>query len=416
MFLSYIIAIILIMLLSALYSAAETSITSLSQPLLHKLKEEGNKKAILICELREKKDMLLSSLLIASSALDTIGSAVAISMAVEIGGVAMIPIATIIMTLVVILFADIIPKTFAFEYPKKTAFFTAYFIKYSVFVFYPFTKLIQFLVMIIFKVLRINPSKRAREDETSDMLRGAIAMGQSLGYLPKEDKQMLDGILDLSSCKIKDVMTPISEMCSTNISISAEEMLSEMLSTGHSRFPVWDEKQENIIGVIYIKDLFHLIQKNQNIGRKKIEKLLIHPWFVSENNILSTQLKEFRKRKIHFSIVVNERDIPVGIVSLEDVLEEIVGSIYDEHDALKESIQKIGRGWYMVKASVKIKEINRYLGWDLHAPKTLTIGNLLQKECSTMPEVGKIVKCKDLIMEVVKLSKGKIQQVKIKKA
>lgn len=338
----YIVIIFIILSLSALYAAAETSMTSISQPLLHKLKKEGNRRAILVSELRKEKGMLLGALLIASTALDTTASSVAILFAVHIGGIAWIPVATTIVTIVIVVLGNILPKTYAFENPMSTAFAVAPFIKFSIKILFPLVKVIQLLVRKIFEVFKLETEHKNNLKQGAELVRGAIELGHSLGYLLKDDREMLYGVLKLNNSTVKKIMTPKNKIYSYDINIKPNDLLKRMLQSGHSRFPIYENEESKIVGVMHIKDLFNLIRikKISEITKKDLLEVMAPPWFIPGTKLLSEQLKEFRSKKIHFAMIIDKKNIVQGIITLEDILEEIVGSIDDEHNPKLKYIEK----------------------------------------------------------------------------
>lgn len=413
----YLAAILVTLTASAIYSAAETAMTSISLPKLHKLKIEGHPKAIMVSELREEKEMLLGSLLIASSVLDTVVSAVAISFAIHLGGVSWIPAATAITAILIVAVSDILPKTYAFQYPAKTAFAVAPFIKLSVKFLFPFAKLIQFIVSKIFALFKIKPLSQLEMSDGPETLRGAIEMGHSLGFLLKYDKDMLDSILSLADYTLEDVMTHRKHVISFDINTEPTTLLKKMLNSGHSRFPIWEEKPDNIIGVIHIKNMLNLLDFENGVTLKKQDllKIMSTPWFVPTVTMLSDQLRAFRNRKNHFAIVVDEYGDMQGVVSLEDILEEIVGNIYDEHDTAEKEIKKLSEGWYSVKGTVTIRDINRHLGWHLPDEEASTIAGLVIHESEKIPEIGENFTFHKVKFEITGKDRNQITHLKIKK-
>ncbi|MEQ9116451.1 MAG: CNNM domain-containing protein [Rickettsiales bacterium] len=409
----YAVAIFIVLGISAIYSVAETSITSIPPVELQRLKMEKVPQIKTIEKLRKEKEMFLGTLLIASTALDTFASALAISFSIQVGGVEWIPVATAFATVAIVLFADILPKTYAFEHPAKSAIAVARFVLISVKILYPITKVVQFIVRWIFKVFRVK-AKRVSKTSGDMMLRGAIDMGYSMGYLLNYKKQMLDGILDLSKFTVKQIMTKYNKVYSFDIDTKPEKLLKSMLKTGHSRFPIWKNNAKNIIGMLYIKDLFDLTyaKATKDIKPKDIEAVMYDPWFVDSSTSLINQLKEFRKRKIHFAIVVNNKGENVGIISLEDILEEIVGNIDDEHDFGSDYINQTNNKC-IIKGSIPIKELNQQLGLDLPGDEFIVFSKLLSKHADKAPKVGDKIKVNNVQFKISKIMGKKISEVTV---
>lgn len=402
--------------LSAILSAAETAIVAVSPAVIHQLRSEGNQRAKLVLELREDKDKLISTLLIANSALDTIASALAIAATVRLFGVDGIPIATAIITILVILIAEVIPKTYAFEYADKISLYSAPILAITLKVFTPVTISVLFIVRHIFKFFGIKLGNQHSLISEVDILRGAIELSHSKGGVIKYKKEMLDSILDLGETEVSEIMTHRSNMVTININLPINEIIKIALESGHTRFPTWENDPDNIVGIFHIKDLFSMHRyKGDKTTSKDLLDTAIAPWFIPESTTLNEQLLAFRKKKVHFALVIDEYGALQGLVTLEDILEEIVGQIYDEHDRTHVTITTAADGAYLVNGTATIRDINRQLDWDLPDEEASTVAGLVMYESEIIPEQGQEFLFHDVLFKIMRKKDNQIAVIKMRK-
>ncbi len=404
------------LLLSAVLSAAETAIVAVSPAVIHQLSSEGNQRAKLVLKLREDKDKLISTLLIANSALDTIASALTIAATVRLFGAEGIPIATAIITVLIILIAEVIPTTYAFEYADKLALYSAPVIEISLKVFTPITIAVLFIVRNIFKLFGVKLGNQKSLISETDMLRGAIQLSHSKGGVIKYKKDMLDSILDLGETAVSEVMTHRSNMVTININLPINDIIKIALETGHTRFPTWENNPDNIVGIFHIKDLFSMHRyRGDKTTSKDLLDTAIAPWFIPESTTLNEQLLAFRKKKVHFALVIDEYGALQGLVTLEDILEEIVGQIYDEHDHAHTPITKAADGAYLVNGTATIRDINRHLEWDLPDEEASTIAGLIMYESEIIPEQGQEFLFHNVLFKIMRKKDNQITLIKMRK-
>lgn len=382
----------IIIFLVALISAAETAITSITEVTIHKLKSEGNKNALLLEKIKSQKEMFIGALLLAANILD--GGLIAGATSVTIYAMknsTWVPFVTGTLTIMIVLFGDVIPKTYALARIDKVALKLAKFTYVIINILYPIIKLIEMLAQYIFKIFKIKIEDDQASFSGTEMLRGAIDLGHSRGYVLKYDKQMLDGILNLSESSVEDVMTHRKKIISIDLGQKIPDLIHQVLNSGHTRFPVWEKSPENIIGIMHIKDLFKLLKnkKESSITKKDIKNILLKPWFIPDTTPLTDQLRYFRKKRQHFALVVDEYGTMIGIVTLEDIIEDIVGQIDDEHDDSSDKmIEKKSEDCYIVRGVLSIREFNRRVDWNLSDENATTIAGLLIHEAEEIPEVG----------------------------
>jgi Mg2+/Co2+ transporter CorB len=411
MLLVFILVIIASVVLSAFFAAAETAITGVSQAAIHRLELEGNKRAKLVVALRADKERLISALLLGNSACNVLSSALATSSAISIFGGEGVIYATMLMTIIIIVFAEVLPKSYAFEYPERTALALAPTIVFLIKILYPAATIVH---VIVNKVLSmIVKSRHGSLISAKEELRGAIELHHKEGAVIKHDRDMLGGILDLDDTTIDEVMIHRRMMSTINMDDPPEVVINQIMTSPHTRIPVWKDNQDNIVGIINIKDFLRAIKVKQ--GRLKdirLNDILMQPWFVSEKTTLREQLNEFRKKRTHFALVVDEYGALMGLVTLEDILEEIVGHIEDEHDHIVEGIQPIDEHSYILQGMVTIRDINRQLEWGLPDLEANTIAGLIMHEAKTVPEEGESVVVAETKLTVLKRFNNQIQLVK----
>lgn len=412
----YIASSVTCLVLSALLSAAETAIIAVSQAVIHKLHSEGNPKAKLVLAVREDKDKLISTLLIANSALDTVFSALGIAVSIRLFGIESIPIATAVIAIIVILIAEVIPKTYAFEYADRISLNFAWVLVITLKILTPVTAAVLLVVRYIFKICGIKLGNHQSMISETDILRGAIQLSHSQGGVIKYKKDMLDSILDLGETDVSEIMIHRSSIITINADLPVNEIAKIALESGHTRFPIWQGNADNVVGVFHIKDLFALITyKGEKATTQDLLGIAIEPWFIPESTPLNDQLIAFRKRNVHFALVTDEYGALQGIVTLEDILEEIVGPIYDEHDRSSNFITKSADDAYLVDGTTTLRDINRYLEWDLPDEHASTIAGLIMHESEIIPNIGQEFSFYGVSFRIMRKQENQITLIKMYK-
>lgn len=384
------ITIVILVFISAFFSAAETALTTASRPKIYKMMREGSRRAKKVEALRKDKDRLLSAILLGNNVVNILASALATSVSINYFGQEGegLVVATLVMTIIVLIFGEVLPKTYALQNAEKVALMVAPFCIWLVKFLSPVTRAVQVIVVTTLHVLRLG-GKKGYEMSGADELRGVIELHHGDGVVGKSHKDMLDSILDLKETEVYDVMVHRKKVFSLDIEQPAQQLIEKILNCSHSRIPLWQEQPENIIGLIHVRDLLRVLPGYEgDRGNFDIMKIAKEPWFVPETTKLGYQLNEFRKKRNHFAFVVDEYGDFVGIVTLEDILEEIVGQIEDEHDTSRKGIKKIAEGVYMMEGEATIRDINRELEWNLPDDEASTLAGLIVNEAGMIPEEG----------------------------
>jgi Mg2+/Co2+ transporter CorB len=385
-FLSIILIIILI-IVSGFFAGAETAITGVSQATIHRLKIEGSIRAKMVSKLRHDKERLISALLLGNTACNTFASFLSASIATDLFNNEKSWVCGAIMAMLIFIFAEVLPKSYAFENSEKFSLAIAPILIIVVKVLYPIVTSVQIIVNFVLNLFK-SKDKGIFMSATEE-LRGAIELHHHEGSVVKSDRDMLGSILDMSDTEISKVMMHRSSIVSINIDSPVQDIIDQALESNHTRIPLWQDIPDNIVGIINIKDILRSISLNKgNINNIKIRELISAPWFVHENTTLSEQLNEFRTRRNHFALVIDEYGALLGLITLENILEEIVGQIDDEHDLVSSCYTKNDDGSYTVEGNASIRDLNRQLEWNLPTEEASTLAGLIMHETERVPEVG----------------------------
>ncbi len=410
------IAVAVLIAMSAFYSAAETSITSSSRARMFQLEKEGDKGAGRVNKLIQKPDRLIGSLLLGNNFLNTLAGALTTALMVKMFGQApiTIAIATALVTAIVLIFAEVMPKTFAFAYPEDTARWVSLPVKWSVTLLNPIVSAVRWIVRTTLQVFGVKLDRVADEDATMEEIRGAIELGKHEGSVEKSDRDRVAGVLDLDELDVSDVMIHRKNMKTIDATLPAREIVNQVLQTQHSRIPLYEGDQENIIGVLHAKDLLQAIADAQgDMDGIDLKAIVRDPWFVPDTTTLKEQLEEFLKRRSHFACVVDEYGALQGLVTLEDILEEIVGDIVDEHDIAIQGVRPQPDGSFNVDGAVPIRDLNRVLDWDLPDAEAVTIAGLIIHEAQAIPDPGQIFTFHGYRFQILRKHRNQILAIRI---
>jgi len=399
---------------SALFSGSETAFTAASRARLLTLENNGNSKAKLINKLRKKKDKMIGALLFGNTLVNIMASALATSSLMKIFGQAGIAYATIGVTFLVLVFAEVLPKTYALANPERVSLFMAPVVVVIVAIFAPVTYGVSKIVEYIFKLCRVKTI--VKKDEHEDELRGAIEIFRETLNLSEDQEKgsMMRSILDLADVHVEEIMVHRKNVQMLNLDQPVAELIEEVMHSVFTRVPVWKDNSDNIIGVIHTKLLLHeILRCNGDISKVNILKAMIEPWFIPESTTLFDQLQAFRKRREHFSIMVDEYGALMGVVTLEDILEEIVGEINDEYDVDVSGVHDEQDGSYIIDGDVTIRDLNREFEWKLPDEEYSTIAGLILFESQSIPTVGQNFTFFDFRFEILKKHKNQIISLKI---
>ncbi|MBL4726922.1 MAG: HlyC/CorC family transporter [Rhizobiaceae bacterium] len=381
------IAILVLIVLSAFFSGSETALTAVSRSRMHQLAKKGDKRASLVINLIEKRDRLIGALLIGNNLVNILASALATSFFINFYGESGVVIATVVMTVVVVVFAEVMPKSWAITNADKFATSVSPIVRIIVLVFSPLTYVMAGFVRRVLRLFGIQITEEQSLLSAHDELRGTMDILHKEGSIIKDDKDRLDAILDLHDLDVGDVMIHRTAMESINIDDASEKIVKQILASPYTRIPIWRDEVENIIGVVHAKDVLRSIASGKRTAKTlDIMKIAAKPWFVPETTSLQAQLNAFLRNKAHIALVVDEYGEVEGIVTLEDILEEIVGEIADEHDVEVAGVVPQPDGSYLIDGIVPVRDINRALDWELPEDEATTVAGLVIHEAQMIPE------------------------------
>ena len=404
-----ILVIIFLLIISAFFSGSETALTAASRPKMYQLEKENNLRAKIVNFLKNKKERLIGTLLLGNNLVNTLATAIATSFFINLlrDNEKGILYSTIVMTLLILIFGEVLPKTIAINKADKFALLFAPFIKFLVTILSPFTYLINFFTRIILKLFKFEISTDISTSE--DELRGTIDLhAKSEGTT--QEKDMLQGILDLDDLQVKEIMTHRKNIEVIYVNESINKNIKKILNSQFTRLPLYDKNSDKILGIINVKDVLKNINKKKKLDLKLIAK---NAWFIPETTSVLDQLQEFKKKQRHLAFVVDEYGALMGIVTLEDIIEEIVGDIEDEHDIKIKGAKKSKDGKYTISGNVTIRDINREFGWNLPDKDASTLAGLIFHEIKTIPEPGKIFSFYGFRFEIINVRKNHIELVRV---
>ncbi len=401
--------IVFCLLLSFFFAGSETALMAFSRARMLRLEKKGNRNACIVNRLLESRERLIGALLLGNNAVNIAASSLATSLFLLWFGDVGVLYATIIMTVLVVVFAEVLPKTVAINDPDRIAIATAKPIRFSVRLLGPVLIGIEALVRGILRLAGSSLRDDTQVLSAHEELRGAVDLLHKEGGVGKLDRDMFGGLLDLRDLTVSDVMIHRTEMITVNADEAPEDVIKAVLEAPVTRVPLWRETAENIIGILHAKDLLRAIQAaDGDLSKIDIAELARPPWFVPDIRPLSEQLKAFRRRKTHFALVVDEYGEVMGLVTLEDILEEIVGDISDEHDEVVTGCKPQADGSVVVDGAVPIRDLNRLMDWSLPDEEATTIAGLVIHEARAIPEAGQSFTFHGFRFRVLKKQRNRI--------
>ena len=400
----------LLIVASAFFSSAETALTAASDARMRQLANKGDKRAKIVEKLRADREGLIGSILIGNNAVNVLGSALATSFAIALFGEGGLVWATIGMTVLLVVFAEVMPKTYAFTYADSYALRIAPVLQMVVRALSPLSVGIRLLAT---QIIRPNPDANENREEE---LRGLIELQGNDGNADdRERKAMLSSILDLNEISVEAIMTHRGTVSMINADDQVEDILRYVLNSPHTRHPVFSGKSDNIVGVLHVKDLLRAVGEAESgmILPETVQNIASDAYFIPETTLLFDQLQAFRSRREHFAVVVDEYGDFRGIVTLEDILEEIVGDIDDEHDIDLAGLTPQADGSWLVDGNVTIRDLNRTLGWQLPDEDASTVAGLVLFESRTIPNPGQEFRFHDIRFRIVKRKGNRLTRLRL---
>ena len=417
------VSILALLGVSAFFSGSETALTAASRGKLHSMADKGAKGAARALHLTENSERLIGSILLGNNLVNILATALATRLFSQMFGQSGIFVATLIMTFLVLVFAEVLPKTYAINHSESSANFLARPIAVFVTILAPVVVAIQYIVAVLLWLFGSRSAAGDSSMATQEEIAGAIALGHVEGNVHKAERDRLLGALDLKHREVEEIMLHRSDIEMIDADADPDEIVRKCLNSPYTRLPIFKGDQENIIGVVHAKDLLRSVEnllRSGKEGTKRISKLNImdiamKPYFVPETTPLDDQMREFLRRRTHFALVVDEYGALQGLITLEDILEEIVGEIADEHDVeVGEALRPDREGNYEVDGGTTIRDLNRAHDWNMPDEEANTVAGLVIHEAQTIPVVGQVFIFHNFRFEVVERDQNRITKLKIK--
>ncbi len=406
-------AILALLVLSAFFSGSETSLTAVSLPRMHTLERQGNHRAAMVNELWRQKERLIGAILLGNNLVNITASALATSVLIGIFGDAGVAYATIAVTLLVVIFAEVMPKTYAIHHADRMALAVAPAMRIFVQILFPITHAVHMVVRGTLKLVGVELAATLNPERLEEELRGAIDLHAGEGEEVRHERAMLRSILDLADVEVAEIITHRKKVVSIDADLPPRKIVEEVLVCPHTRLPLWQRDPDNIVGVLHAKALLRAVEALPDIDKLDVLSIASPPWFIPESTDLLSQLQAFRSRHEHFAIVVDEYGEVRGIVTLEDILEEIVGEISDEHDVEIEGVKTLSDGSLVVDGAVTIRDLNRQFEWRLPDAEASTVAGLVLDEARRIPEVGQTFVFHGFRFEILGRQRNQITSIKM---
>ncbi|QCK84797.1 HlyC/CorC family transporter [Phreatobacter aquaticus] len=406
--------IVLSLMLSAFFSMGETAMSAVSKARILAMETAGDQRAGIINRLLNTRERLIGAMLVGNNVVNIGVSAFTTSLLVGLFGTEGVIYATVIMSILIIVFAEVMPKTVAIVRPEQVALRIARPVYWVVAILGPVLLAIEAVVRAFLRLfgLRINEGQSVLSG--AEELRGTVDLMHKEGSFEKLDRDMVGGILDLKDLSVSDVMVHRTKMVTIDVGDTPDKVVRDVLAAPYTRIPLWRDTPENIVGVLHGKDLLRaMAAANGDVSKIDLTSLALPAWFVPESTSLQDQLKAFLRRKTHFALVVDEYGVVMGLVTLEDIIEEIVGDIKDEHDVQVTGVRPQADGSVNVDGSVPIRDLNRAMDWRLPDEEATTIAGLVIHEAQSIPETGQAFTFHGFRFHVLRKQRNRITALKI---
>ncbi len=410
--LSSIIIIFFLLIISGLLSGSETSITSVSKSKIHKLSNRGDVRAKKVLKLIEKKNDLVSSILIGNNIINILASVLATALLIKYYGDKGILYSTVVMSALIVIFSEVFPKNYALLKPDRFVLTMSGPLTIFSKLLLPFILFLRFINFIIFKLMRVDTTNKVTPKTAREDIRNIINMHEDEGRLLKDESDMLNAILDLKEITVEKIMTHRKNIYSINIE-ETDTFFTKIAKSSFSRIPVWKDNPNNILGLVHAKNVLSNLDENGALDINKIKENLIKPWFIPETTKAKDQLNEFIKRKEKLAFIVDEYGELMGLISMEDIIEEIVGNIFDEKDFSTIGIRRLENNIFRIRGDVNIRDINRELDIAIPEGSSSTIAGYIIDQTESFPDVGQIFAYDGIVYEIINKNKNQITQIKL---
>ena len=416
-------AILLLLMMSALFSGSETALTAASRGKLRAQADKGSTGAAAALKVTEDNERMIGALLLGNNIVNITSASLATALLTRMYGDGGVALATFVMTALVLIFGEVLPKTYAITNAEVAASCVAPLIRVVILVFSPVVSVVRALVRLLLRLFGVRADPDGHILALREEIVGAIALGHSGGAVEKEDRDRLLGALDLNDRTVDEIMRHRSQVEMVDADRSPDDILTQILASPHTRLPVYRDSDENILGVIHAKDLLREVDRlvrgpqgdAKALADLDILKIAMKPYFVPDTTALDEQMRQFLKRQTHFALVVDEYGALRGLITLEDILEEIVGEITDEFDLAHDTVLKRAEnGDYFVDGSMTIRDLNRAMDWQLPDDEANTIAGLVIHEAQMIPNEKQAFSFHGFRFEVVTRRENRIMKLRVR--
>jgi len=408
--------LIILLMLSGLFSGAETALTSMNVIKIRQLHNQGIKQAAVLERIMDKSEKILATILIGNNIVNIAATAIATELIYKlISGNNVTIIVTLVMTVTILVFGEITPKTYSSNYPEKVAIKLGRPVEILSYALYPVLKVLNVLTGFIIRLLG-GDMKSTKVLVSEEEIKTLVDVGEEVGILERKEREMINGIFEIGDIEASEVMVPRIDMIYLEEDATLQEALNVVIDFGYSRIPVIKDTIDNVIGILYAKDLL-LYTKNeiQSQNTFDIKKLMRLAYYVPESKKVSELLKEMQKEKVHIAIVLDEYGGTLGLATIEDILEEIVGDIFDEYDDEIDLIEHLGENGLIVNAKASIEEINKVLLINLPENEYESIGGFIFNLLGRIPIKDDQIEFDDVTIRVLSVQNRRIKQLEVLK-
>ncbi len=400
--------------MSAFFAASETALTGASRARMHALERNGDKRAALVNKLLRKRERLIGTTLLGNTLVNIGSSAFMTSVLVVLIGDKGAVWATAIMTVLLLVFAEVLPKTVAINNADRVSLLFARVLAPFVAIFGPVLLAVEVLVRGVLRLFGTKTDERVSILSGAEELKSAVDLLHKEGNVERSDRDMFGGLLELGDLTVYDTMVHRTAMTAIDADLPPAELVREVIASPYSRLPLWRGDPDNIVAVLHAKDLVRALAAAEgDVAHLDVDRVAAEPWFIPATTSLKDQLQAFRRRKTHFALVVDEYGVVLGLVTLEDIIEEIVGDIRDEHDLAVQGVRPQTDGSVIVEGSVPIRDLNRVMAWDLPDEEATTIAGLVIHEARAIPETGQVFTFHRFRFEVQRKVRNRIATMRI---
>ncbi|KIQ67816.1 Putative Mg2+ and Co2+ transporter CorB [Wenxinia marina DSM 24838] len=416
-------AILCLLVASAFFSGSETALTAASRGKLRSAADRGHKGAARALDVTEDSERLIGSVLLGNNVVNILATSLATALLTRVVGDGGVALATLVMTVLVLIFAEVLPKTYAITNAESMASTVAAPISLIVKVLAPVVSLVRLIVRGVLRVFGVRTDPDASVLAVREEIAGALSLGEDEGAIEKEDRDRILGALDLGDRAVEEIMRHRSQVETLDAGLPVSEILTRVLESPHTRLPLWKDTPENIVGVLHAKDLLRALNRmlrddgqvnEAEMANFDILSVAMKPYFIPEYTTLDDQMRQFLKRHTHFALVVDEYGTLQGLITLEDILEEIVGEISDEFDVQSEAqVARTEDGGYLVEGQMTIRDLNRLHDWHLPDEEANTVAGLVIHEAQLIPAEGQVFAFHGFRFEVLQKEENRVALLKI---